>query len=153
MLVIILLESHRANDSGGILNATLHRHQQQEENKSIEIEWSPPSAGCIEFVTRLWIRVYESGTDPAFKPYLSIPRKCLTSKLHPSGREALSIILTSSNSSSLDSSTKNDSECNLLIDILIDCRSYQVEVIPDFQSLRGKSIQAEVIIPPTVHIH
>ena len=135
-IIDILIESHRVNDSGGILNATLHRHQQQGENKSIEIEWShPPLASCIKSVTGLWVRVYESGTDPIFEPYLSIPRKCLTSKYHPSGREALSILLPSSNSSSEDSSTNND-ECSFSIDTPIDCRSYQVEVVPDYHSLR-----------------
>jgi len=152
IFILLIIESHRVNDSGGILNATLHRHQQQEEKKSIEIEWSPPLASCIESVTGLWVRVYESGTDPAFEPYLSIPRKCLKSTYLRSGREALSILLPSSNSSSADDFTNNNDECNFSINSPIDCRSYQVEVVPDYHSLRGKPIQAEVIIPPTVYI-
>lgn len=133
------LASQRANDSAGILNATLHH-----EDKSIDIDWSPPLASCIEFVTGLWIRVHESGidADQTSEPYLSIPRKCLKSKL--SGKESLSVLLPS------NSSIQNSTECSFIIKPLVDCRSYHVEVIPDYQSLRGKSVNAEVVIPPAL---
>ena len=68
----------------------------------------PPLASCIEFVTGLWIRFYESGTEPSSQPYLSIPKKCLISKRHPSRREVLiSNLLISSNSSV----AHNNDEC------------------------------------------
>ena len=135
------VESNRAsNFAAGTLSANLV--YQSESEKSIEINWSPASADCIQVISGFWIRLYESGTDPSSKPYLSIPRKCLKPKQHLSGREALSILLPSSNSS--------DAECNFVIQTLVICRSYQVEVVPDYQSLRGKTNKAEIIVPPTV---
>jgi len=131
-----LLGSSHANKSAGILNATLVHLASPE--KSIEIDWSPPSTSCIEFITGLWIRVYESGTEPESEPYLNIPKKCLNSKNHSSGREALSIELPSTTSSILSST---DAECSFKIQPLVVCRSYQVEVVPNYGSLRGKSIR------------
>jgi len=146
-LSFITLENNgNSNHSAGILNATLV-HQTTLE-KSIEIEWSPPSTSCIEFITGLWVRVYESGTEPASEPYLSIPKKCLKSKHLSSGIEALSLLLPSSHSSNPNST--DDAECIFQTQNLVVCRSYQVEVVPDYQSLKGKSIQTEIVVPPTV---
>lgn len=99
-------------------------------------------ANCIEFITGLWIRVYESAIDETFVPYLSIPRKCLKSKYHPSGREVLSITIPSLIRGSTSQNSTGD--CYFPTK-LIDCQSYQVEMVPNYQSFRGKSISTEII--------
>ena len=51
--------------------------------KSIEIEWYPPSINCLEFITSLsLIRIHKSFTEPASEPYLSISKR-LRSILNP----------------------------------------------------------------------
>jgi len=140
-----LLENDGANYSSGILSATLIH--QEKSDKSIDINWSPPSVSCLRSITGLWVRVYESGTDPTLESYLNIPKKCLKSKnlAAYNERESLSIRLSSSSNSSTDAD-----ECNFSIQTLVVCRSYQVEVVPNYQGLRGKSILAEIVIPPTM---
>lgn len=146
IIYYITLETNATNYSAGILSATLLRQQQNEE-KIVAIDWSPPSANCIEFSTGLWIRVYESGTNPILESYLKILRKCLKFKHYPFERAALSVLLPSSSNSSYQNST--DDECNFSIKPLMDCLSYQVEVVPDYQSLQGKSIRTEIVIYPS----
>ena len=34
--------------------------------------------------------------------------------------------------------------------ILTQCRAYAVEVIPNYQSLRGKTLRTEIVVPPKV---
>lgn len=138
-----------SESAAGSLNTTLHRHQQEE--KSIQIDWSPASAGCIEFVTGLWIKIYELGIRdrPSTEPYLTIPRKCLKSKHEAlSGKEYLSILLPSSNSSFQNAT--DDPKCSFLIKTLVDCHTYYVDVVPEYQSLRGIPIRNDITIPPTV---
>lgn len=143
-----LIESNNSNYSAGFLSATLIYGKASE--KAIEIEWSPPLSSCMEFLTDLWIRVFESDTlDQTNEPYLIIPKKCLKSKKHVSGRESVYIILPSSNDASVARLNSTDDGCHNFSIQIIDCHSYQVKVIPNYQSHRGKFIRTEIIIFPS----
>jgi len=102
-------------------------------------------------VTGLWIKVYELHihNSPSTEPYFTIPRKCLKSKHDDSsGKEYLSILLPSSNSSFQNPT--DDAECSFLIRTLVDCHTYNVEAVPDYQFLREIPIRNDITIPPTV---
>ncbi|XP_046637967.1 uncharacterized protein LOC124316205 isoform X2 [Daphnia pulicaria] len=135
-LLDIKVSEKEPNPSGNI-NASLS------ENKSIEIEWTPLSPECIAYNSGVWIRVFESDTPSSGATYLSIPRKCLTEKYN------------STFSFAIHSPTKSDdpskeSDCHFeLTNVLIECRSYKVELIPNYESLKGRPLTTEIVTPST----
>ena len=114
-------------------------------NNSLEIEWIPRSADCLKFSSGVWIRVFESKQRqqlPLTDSYLAIPQKCLKRRSNAS----FSIVLPAASSP-----PPRENTCFFeLKDILIKCLAYTVEVIPNYQSLKGSPMLTEVVIPPTV---
>ncbi|EFX63910.1 hypothetical protein DAPPUDRAFT_118714 [Daphnia pulex] len=136
-LLDIKVSEKEPNPSGNI-NASLSR------NKSIEIEWTPLFPECIAYNSGVWIRVFESETPSSAETYLSIPRKCLTEKYN----SIFSFVIHSPTKS--DDPTK-ESDCHFeLTNVLIECRSYKIELIPYYESLKGRPLTTEIVTPSTV---
>jgi hypothetical protein len=116
-------------------------------NKSIEIEWSPLSPECIDYNSGVWIRVFESGTLSSEETYMSIPRKCLKEQFNTT----FSLVVHSPSSTKSDDEQFEESDCHFeLKNILIECRAYTVEVVPNYDSLKGRTLTTEIVIPSTV---
>ncbi|XP_046458934.1 uncharacterized protein LOC124205536 [Daphnia pulex] len=136
-LLDIKVSEKEPNPSGNI-NASLNR------NKSIEIEWTPLSPECIAYNSGVWIRVFESETPSSGETYLSIPRKCLAEKYN----STFSFAIHSPTKSDDPSNKKSD--CHFeLTNVLIECRSYKIELIPNYESLKGRSLTTEIVTPST----
>ncbi|XP_046459694.1 uncharacterized protein LOC124206095 [Daphnia pulex] len=112
-------------------------------NESLEITWPILSAACLKFSSGVWIRVYQQSTESDYKlqpeTSLYVPQKCLNKNFETS----FSIVLLPSSSNE-----KNNSCAFSLARNLIQCRAYVIEVIPNFQSLRGKTLRTEIVVPP-----
>lgn len=117
-------------------------------NGSLEITWPILSADCLKFSSGVWIRIYQASEgddnnelpEEAVTASLSIPQKCLINNTDAS----YSIVLYPQSSSADEkdpcfySMTRN----------LTQCSAYVVEVIPNYQSLCGKTLRTEMVIPP-----
>nr|CAH0107914.1 unnamed protein product [Daphnia galeata] len=115
-------------------------------NKSIEIEWSPISPECIDYNSGVWIRVFESGTSSSEETYLSIPRKCLNEQ----SNTTFSLVVHSPSSTKSDDEQFEESDCYFkLKNILIECRAYTIEIVPNYDSLKGRTLTTEIVIPST----
>nr|CAH0102785.1 unnamed protein product [Daphnia galeata] len=127
-----LLDEDEINPSGEI-EASLG------DNNVLQIKWTPLSMDCMKFSSGVWIRVFESGqSSSSALQYLSIPQKCLKR----SANASFSIVLSSS------ASKLSGNNCHFdLRDSLIQCRVYTIEVVPNYQSLKGKSLFTEIVIP------
>jgi hypothetical protein len=112
-------------------------------NESLEITWPILSAECLKFSSGVWIRVYQQASEDETKlqpeTSLYVPQKCLKKK----SKSSYSIILSPSSSKG-----KKLSCAYYLTRHLIQCRAYVVEIIPNFQSLRGKTLRTEIVVPP-----
>jgi hypothetical protein len=116
-------------------------------NKSIEIEWSPLTAECIDYNSGVWIRVFESGTSSSEVTYLAIPRKCLKEQ----SNTTFSLVVHSPSSTKSDDEQFDENDCHFeLKNFLIECRAYTVEVVPNYDSLKGRPLTTEIVIPSTV---
>ena len=117
-------------------------------NESLEITWPIISTECLKFSSGVWIRVYQQNSEyeHQIQPEtpLYVPQKCLKKK----SKTSYSVILFPPSSSS---STGKKNSCLIsLTRNLIQCRAYVVEVIPNYQSLRGKTLSTEIVVPPKV---
>jgi hypothetical protein len=115
-------------------------------NESLEITWPVHSVECLQFSSGVWIRVYQSGDEYKLpiETSLYIPEKCLkkiSTTLH-------SISLSPPSPS--PTSVNKDTCLFSLASNLIQCRAYVVQIIPNYQSLRGKTLRTEIIVPPKV---
>lgn len=111
-------------------------------NDSLELTWSIFSAECLKFSSGVWIRVYQQAPEGDYKlqpETLYVPQKCLKKKSNTS----YSIVLSPSSSKE-----KKISCAFYFTRHLIQCRAYVVEIIPNFQSLRGKTLRTEIVVPP-----
>ncbi|KAI9558861.1 hypothetical protein GHT06_015650 [Daphnia sinensis] len=116
------------------------------KNNSLQIEWTLISTECLKFSTGVWIRIFEEETQhqsSSAKMYWEIPNKCLKRRANAS----FSIVLPPrSVKTSPPDKTKS---CNFqLLDTLIRCRAYTVEVVPNYQSLMGRPLRTRIVIPP-----
>jgi hypothetical protein len=97
----------------------------------------------MKFSSGVWIRVYQQASESDYKlqPETSLyaPQKCLKKK----SKTSYSIVLSPSSSKG-----KKISCAFYLTKHLIQCRAYIVEIIPNFQSLRGKTLRTEIVVPP-----
>jgi hypothetical protein len=128
-------ENNYINPSGKI-EATLG------ENNSLQIEWTPLSVDCIKFSSGFWIRVYDSSPkQPSTgENYLAIPQKCLKRF-----NATFSIVLSS------PASKFSGKTCHFeLKEVPIQCHMYTIEVVPNYQSFKGKPLFAEIVVPPAV---
>ncbi|XP_046457252.1 uncharacterized protein LOC124204252 [Daphnia pulex] len=113
-------------------------------NESLEIKWPLYSAACLKFSSGVWIRIYQQSTENDYKlqpeTSLFVPQKCLKKNFETS----YSIVLLP-----FSSNEKKNSCAFSLARNLIQCRVYVIEVIPNFQSLRGsKTLRTEIVVPP-----
>ncbi|EFX72251.1 hypothetical protein DAPPUDRAFT_110979 [Daphnia pulex] len=113
-------------------------------NESLEIKWPLYSAACLKFSSGVWIRVYQQAPEGDYnlqpETSLYVPQKCIKKNFETS----YSIVLLPSSSNE-----KNNSCAFSLARNLIQCRVYVIEVIPNFQSLRGsKTLRTEIVVPP-----
>nr|CAH0109679.1 unnamed protein product [Daphnia galeata] len=138
-LLDINIPEKEINPSGSI-KASL------DTNKSIEIEWSPLSAECIDYNSGVWIRVFESGNSSSEETYLSIPRKCLKDQPNTT----FSLVVHSPSSTKSDDEQFDENDCHFeLKNILIECRAYTIELVPNYDSLKGRPLTTEIVIPST----
>nr|CAH0106919.1 unnamed protein product [Daphnia galeata] len=101
-------------------------------NESLEINWPVLSAECLKLSSGVWIRVYQINSEIAKSPVetsLSVPQKCIK-------RNSRTILILSLYPHHQQAERK------------ILCGSYAVEVVPNFQTLRGKTLRTEIVIPP-----
>ncbi|KAI9558686.1 hypothetical protein GHT06_015475 [Daphnia sinensis] len=115
------------------------------ENNSLEIEWTPPSMDCLKVSSGIWVRVSESGNQQpnmsTTEAYVTIPQKCLKRRANTS----YSFILHASSSG-----VNVEKRCHFqLKDDLIPCQVYNVEVVPNYQSLKGRPLSTDILVPPT----
>ena len=135
------LNSEKEINPSGSIKASL------DTNKSIEIEWSPLSAECNDYNSGVWIRVFESGTLSSEENYFSVPRKCLKDQYNTT----FSLVVHSPSSTKSDDEQFEESDCYFkLKNILIECRAYTIEVVPNYDSLKGRPLIIEIVIPSTV---
>lgn len=109
------------------------------------------SKDCLKYSSGVWIRVYPSGEErklpkeEAFVLTLSVPQKCLKPN---TVNHSYSVALFPP-SSLFYPSIKENKTCSFsLIRELIQCHVYTIEVIPNYQSFRGKTLRTEIVIPP-----
>lgn len=117
-------------------------------SNSLEIIWTPLSNNeCLKFVSGFWVRVFESDSSSWLMPnpsYLDIPNICLS---RWPNNTTYSVILHSPTSSN----DRENETCHFkLKNVLIQCLSYIVEVVPNYQSLKGKPLITEIVIPSSV---
>jgi hypothetical protein len=118
-------------------------------NESLEITWPILSEECLKFSSGVWIRIYQASQEYVQQEEataLSVPQKCF---LNNTDGASHSIVLfpQSTNSKSTD---ENDPCSFSLAKNFTQCRAYVVEVIPNYQSLRGKMLRTEFVVPPKV---
>ncbi|EFX72247.1 hypothetical protein DAPPUDRAFT_227615 [Daphnia pulex] len=117
-------------------------------NGSLEITWPILSTDCIKFSSGVWIRIYqasEGDDNNKLMPEeavtaLSIPQKCLINNTDAS----YSIVLYPQS----PSADEKDSCFFSMTKNLTQCSTYAVEVIPNYQSLGGKTLRTEIVVPP-----
>ncbi len=131
------LENDKINPSGNIKASLI-------EGRMLKIEWVPIKTECFEFSSGVWIRVFLSGDQhpsSSEEAYLDVPMKCLKTQ----SNTTFSVTLPSSSSA-----VNEDNTCSFELKNLIECRAYTVEVVPNYQSLKGKPLFTEIVIPSTV---
>uniref|UniRef100_A0A0P6D4M9 Jmjc domain-containing histone demethylation protein n=1 Tax=Daphnia magna TaxID=35525 RepID=A0A0P6D4M9_9CRUS len=113
------------------------------KNNALEITWTPHSTECLKVSSGLWLRIFESNekqlVSPSAEAYLPIPYKCLkkTNSSH-------SIVLAKQ----AKGANKGKSCPSEMMISLVQCLAYTVEVIPNYQSLKGRLLSTEIVIPP-----
>lgn len=113
----------------------------QTEN-SVSIDWKPPK-DCFRYISGLWFRVYQSGDPGASSDahHAAVPFKCLKK----GSNQSLSLNLFGINQLS------GEKECLFYTGIpLKECHAYTIEVVPNYQSFRGKELKYEVVVPPSL---
>nr|CAH0109675.1 unnamed protein product [Daphnia galeata] len=114
----------------------------------LKLNGSPLSAECIDYNSGVWIRVFESGNSSSEETYLSIPRKCL--KDQPNTTFSL-VVVHSPSSTKFDDEQFDENDCHFeLKNVLIECRAYTIELVPNYDSLKGRPLTTEIVIPSTV---
>lgn len=115
------------------------------KNNSLEIEWTPPSADCLKISSGIWVRVFESGEQhlpSTAETYLAIPLKCLRRRANTS----YSVVVHTSASDII-----GEKRCYFeLKNDLIQCQIYTVEMVPNYQSFKGRHLSTDIFVPPTV---
>jgi hypothetical protein len=99
----------------------------------------------MKFSSGVWIRVYQQAPESGYKlqpeTSLYVPQKCLKKK----SKASYFIVLSPSSLKG-----KKMSCAFYLTRHLTPCLAYVVEIIPNFQSLRGETLRTEIIVPPNM---
>jgi hypothetical protein len=106
------------------------------ENGSLTVEWQLPSDECMTYLTEVAIRIYDDENDVLGNP-LRVPKECLTRYSN-----TLSVILPSPSGTT--------AMCTFPLRPITECKTYNVEVVPNYMSIGGKGSHSEFIVPPTV---
>ena len=104
----------------------------------MSVQLALPSVSCKKLITGIWIRIFESGLSVTGQPYLKIPTKCFVFK---------------DNNVSIALPSLKRKSCFFSIPELVQCRSYTVQVIPNYDSFRGRFFETKIVIPPKVYNH
>ena len=138
VIVVITISETDINPSGNV-KASLS------EDYSLEIEWTPLSSECFKFSSGIWVRVFLLSGDKhpqSEETYLDVPKECLNTRSNAS----FTFLLHSS-----QNVTNERNTCYFeLKDNLIECRSYTIEIVPNYQSLKGKPMFTEIVVPSMV---
>ncbi|XP_046456998.1 uncharacterized protein LOC124204036 isoform X2 [Daphnia pulex] len=144
-LIDISTKDHdlKANQSDAHIKASVMT------NGSLNITWPILSADCLKFSSGVWIRIYQASEGDDNKlpeeataiTALSIPQKCC---LVNKDAASYSIVLFPQS----PSADEKDSCFFSMTKNLTQCSAYVVEVIPNYQSLCGKTLRTEMVIPP-----
>ncbi|XP_059351846.1 uncharacterized protein LOC130690021 [Daphnia carinata] len=111
-------------------------------NDTLKIKLPIPSAECVKVSLGVRIRIYESadGYKVPLEAPIFVPQKCL---------QKISKTWYSIDFRSPSSSAGKGNACAFsLTKSLTQCRSYILEVVRNYQSLAGKAMQTELVIPP-----
>lgn len=112
---------------------------------TVSISWKVPTDECAKYVSSLWVKIYESGNPGAasLAQYLTVPISCL--KKNPD--KSLSLVVHSNSTDGVFSQEKE--ECQLSSGAyLSECHAYTVELVPNYQSLKGNALLSEIVVPP-----
>ena len=110
----------------------------------LKVDWSLPSDECHDYNTGAWLEVIDTHTNKSITNQF-IPDDCQTRN-----ESSLSVIV---HSNSLNNATdfavvQDQQSCRFIIpDELEECKVYSVQIVPEYDSLRGHSQSTEVIIP------
>ena len=108
----------------------------------LKVDWSLPSDECHEYNTGSWLKVTDTQGDALITNNQFIPDDCQTRN-----ESSLSIIVHTNSSTQ----HKDQQSCQIIIpDVLEECKVYSVQIIPEYDSLRGHLLSNEVIIHPKV---
>ncbi len=78
---------------------------------------------------------------------MSVPRKCLKEPYNTT----FSLVVHSPSSTKSDDEQFDKNDCHFeLKNILIESRAYTVEVVPNYNSFKGRPLTTEIVIPSTV---
>lgn len=134
-----ILDPNLLSDSSENVTALLYKD-------IIKVKWLLPSTECLKVSSGVWISISEfiGGHKMQVEVPLFVPQKCL--KKHSRTWHSIDLAPPSS------SSTRKNNSCAFSLNThLIQCRSYTVEVITNYQSLAGKAMHAQLVIPPKVN--
>ena len=104
-------------------------HVEVLENQTLSIVWKLPSAKCYSYLADVWIRVYPTSLDQMEKtkiPFSPISKDCLVVN------GTVSLLLSTSTS---------EQSCGLPLN-LKECTTYNVELVPNYSSLRGTLLRS-----------
>ena len=117
----------------------------------LKIDWLLPLDECYDYNIGAWLEVADTqGDKPHINQYIS--EECLIRN-----GSSLSVTVHTKNKSASTCSTAQDQQqqpCTIVLpDVLLleECKVYSVQIIPEYDSLRGHHLQsADVMIPPKV---
>jgi len=108
-----------------------------QEDNSLAIEWSFPSADCQLLSTGVWIRVFESEQKGTEGSFLYIANDCQTRN-----GDVPSVVLPTGDQE------EQESQCSFKIPKLIECELYTVDLAVAYDSFQGRMLSSQVIVPP-----
>jgi len=113
----------------------------------LKVDWLLPLDECYDYNISAWLEVADTqGDKPHINQYIS--EDCLTRN-----ESSLSVtVYTKNKSVSTCSAQDQHKSCQIIIpDMLEECKVYSVQIIPEYDSLRGHHLQsADIMIPPKV---
>ena len=113
----------------------------------LKVDWLLSLDECYDYNIGAWLEVADAqGDKPHINQYIS--EDCLTRN-----ESSLSVtVYTKNKSVSPCTAQDQHKSCQIIIpDVLEECKVYSVQIIPEYDSLRGHHLQsADIMIPPKV---
>ena len=109
------------------------------------MHWSLPSDECHDYNTGAWLEVTDTHDGSSLTSQF-IPEDCQTRN-----ESSLSITVQTKNNASDSISQNQQPPCQIIIPReLEECKVYSVQIVPEYDSVRGQLQSTDVIIPPKV---